>query len=113
MAILRIRTADGTVQEVLAIRGENYVLTEADKQEIAGMIVEGNVDLSNYYDKEFLDPVITSTEERLTSLEEIAEQSVKDFGEIVPPLVDEVAALDERITTLETMPIYDGEVEDV
>lgn len=52
--ILRIRDADGNVQEILAIRGEDgkdgingkdgadgkdYVLTEADKQEIAAMVV--------------------------------------------------------------------------
>lgn len=50
--ILRIRDADGNIQEVLAIKGadgkngtdgkdgidgKNYVLTEADKQEIATM----------------------------------------------------------------------------
>jgi dihydrodipicolinate synthase/N-acetylneuraminate lyase len=39
--ILRIRDADGNVQEILAIRGkdgEGYVLTEADKKEIAEMV---------------------------------------------------------------------------
>lgn len=39
--ILRVRDADGNVQEILAIRGEdgkNYELTEADKQEIAEMV---------------------------------------------------------------------------
>ncbi len=131
MAILRIRAADGTVQEVLAIRGESYVLTEADKKEIAGMIVEGNVDLSNYYDKEFLDPVIISADERLTSLEEIAAKSVEDFEAIVPPLADRVLVLEEgmsqiaedatkaiadfeaRISALENLPVYNGEVEDV
>ena len=39
MAILRFRDAEGNVQEVLAIRGENYVLTDADKQEIAELIM--------------------------------------------------------------------------
>ena len=41
MAILRIRDAEGKVQEVLAIKGEDgkdYVLTDADKREIAEMI---------------------------------------------------------------------------
>ncbi len=41
--ILRIRDENGNVQEVLAIRGEDgkdYVLTEEDKREIAGMVVE-------------------------------------------------------------------------
>lgn len=36
--ILRIRDADGNVQEVMAIKGDSYVLTEADKQEIASMV---------------------------------------------------------------------------
>lgn len=39
--ILRIRDAEGNVQEILSIRGkdgENYVLTEADKEEIAEMV---------------------------------------------------------------------------
>lgn len=35
MAILKIRDSDGNVQEILAIKGDSYVLTEADKQEIA------------------------------------------------------------------------------
>ena len=39
--ILRVRDADGNVQEVMAIRGEDYVLTEADKQEIADMVIAG------------------------------------------------------------------------
>lgn len=41
MAILKIRDANGNVQEILAIKGEDgkdYVLTDADKQEIANMI---------------------------------------------------------------------------
>lgn len=41
--ILRIRDADGNVQEIRAIRGEDgkdYVLTEADKEEIAQMVRE-------------------------------------------------------------------------
>jgi hypothetical protein len=41
MAILKIRDAKGNVQEVLAIKGEDgkdYVLTDADKQEIAEMV---------------------------------------------------------------------------
>ena len=40
--ILKIRDANGNVQEVIAIRGEdgkNYVLTEADKREIAEMVL--------------------------------------------------------------------------
>lgn len=47
MAILKIKDANGNVQEILAIKGENgkdgkdgkdYVLTDADKQEIANQI---------------------------------------------------------------------------
>lgn len=38
MAILKIRDADGNVQEIPVIKGDAYVLTEADKQEIASMI---------------------------------------------------------------------------
>jgi hypothetical protein len=39
--ILKIKDAEGNVQEITAIKGEDYVLTEADKQEIAGMISGG------------------------------------------------------------------------
>ena len=41
MAILKIRDENGNVQEILAIKGEDgkdYVLTDADKKEIANMI---------------------------------------------------------------------------
>lgn len=37
--ILRVKDADGNIQEIIAIKGEDYVLTEADKQEIAEMVV--------------------------------------------------------------------------
>lgn len=37
--ILRIKDAEGNVQEVLALKGDDYVLTEADKQEIAALVV--------------------------------------------------------------------------
>jgi hypothetical protein len=37
--ILRIKDSDGNIQEILAIKGESYVLTEADKQEIATMAI--------------------------------------------------------------------------
>ena len=49
MAILKIRDENGNVQEILALKGEkgdSYVLTDADKQEIAEMaaeIVKGNI----------------------------------------------------------------------
>lgn len=41
--ILRVRDADGNIQEIPAIKGEDgkdYVLTEADKQEIAEMVID-------------------------------------------------------------------------
>ena len=63
MAIIKIRDADGTVKELLAIKGEDgkdgkdYVLTEADKQEIAGIVSApndsvlafGDVDIDGVY----------------------------------------------------------------
>ena len=45
MSILKIRDENGNIQEILAIRGEpgkDYVLTEEDKREIAGMIEPGS-----------------------------------------------------------------------
>lgn len=41
MAILKIRDSNGNIQEILAIKGDkgdSYVLTEADKMEIANMV---------------------------------------------------------------------------
>lgn len=43
MAILRIRDENGKVQEIPVIRGNAYVLTDADKREIAEMISAANV----------------------------------------------------------------------
>lgn len=40
MAILKIKDANGNVQEILAIKGNDYVLTDADKQEIAEIAAE-------------------------------------------------------------------------
>lgn len=46
MAIVKIRDAEGNEQEILAIKGKDgkngsdYVLTDADKQEIAEMAAE-------------------------------------------------------------------------
>lgn len=45
MAILKIRDENGVVHEIIAIRGEDgkdYVLTDADKEEIAE-IINGNI----------------------------------------------------------------------
>ena len=38
--ILRVKDKEGNVQEILAIKGSDYVLTDADKREIAEMAVE-------------------------------------------------------------------------
>lgn len=41
MSIIRIRDEHGNVREVTAIKGDkgdSYILTEADKQEIAGIV---------------------------------------------------------------------------
>ena len=49
MSILKIRDASGKVYEILAIKGEdgkNYVLTEADKREIASMVAANVVSLT-------------------------------------------------------------------
>lgn len=46
MSILKIRDDTGEVREILAIKGEDgkdYVLTEADKREIASMVAAGAV----------------------------------------------------------------------
>ena len=46
MSILKIRDASGKVQEILVIKGEDgkdYVLTEADKREIASMVAASAV----------------------------------------------------------------------
>lgn len=49
MAILKIRDSDGNIHEILAIKGNDYVLTDEDKQEIANMISGGNTpDMSKY-----------------------------------------------------------------
>lgn len=49
MALLKIRDANGNVQEVFALRGNDYVLTDADKREIAALIPSnGTIDLSAY-----------------------------------------------------------------
>lgn len=58
MAILKIRDADGKVKEVLALKGEDgkdYVLTDADKQEIAQIVasmVVATTDVSSFLTEE-------------------------------------------------------------
>ncbi len=36
--ILRIRDAEGNIKEITAIKGDDYVLTEEDKREIANLV---------------------------------------------------------------------------
>ena len=55
MAILKIRDAEGNVQEIVAIKGSDYVLTDADKREIAEMVkasAVSTVDVSNFLTEE-------------------------------------------------------------
>ena len=92
--------------------GKDYVLTEADKKEIAGMVADGNVDLSNYYDKEFIDLVIEDADRRLTNLEDTASKAVEDFETIIPPLVEGVEDLTKRVTAIEDN-FYDGSYTDI
>ena len=64
--ILRIRDVGGNIQEVLALKGDDYLLTDADKQEIANIVASmgaapvaySDVDLSDYYTKNETDTAI-------------------------------------------------------
>ena len=82
MAILKIRDVNGNVQEILAIKGErgdqgkDYVLTEADKQEIAD-IVTGENDLTS---------VIKYTEQELTNEQKV--QARKNIGAASAEVLD-------------------------
>lgn len=38
--IITVRDADGNIIEIPALKGDSYVLTEADKQEIAETVIE-------------------------------------------------------------------------
>ena len=46
MSILKIRDENGIVTEIPAIKGENYVLTDADKTEIADIVLSNFVDVA-------------------------------------------------------------------
>ena len=72
----------------------------------------GSADLSNYYDKEFIDLVIEDADRRFTELEETAAQAVQDFEAIVPPLVEGVADLSQRVSAIEDN-FYDGSYTDI
>ena len=39
MAVLKIRDADGKIHEISVIKGNDYILTEADKQEISDRVI--------------------------------------------------------------------------
>lgn len=75
MAILKIRDADGNIQEILAIKGKDgkdYILTDEDKREIAEMIassVAAPVDVSSYLTEEQVLALIR--ENMPTSAEEV------------------------------------------
>lgn len=68
MAVIRVRDKDGNIKEITTIKGDkgdSYVLTEADKQEIASMVEVsggGTVDMSNYYTKEETDNIVGDIE---------------------------------------------------
>lgn len=67
--ILRIKDANGVWHDITAIRGEqgpagidgkDYILTEADKAEIAGMVEVSGGDLSDYYTKEEINNLLAN-----------------------------------------------------
>ena len=65
--ILRIRDKNGNVVTVPAIKGDkgdSYVLTEADKKEIASMVEGsgGTTDMDNYYTKEETNAIVGDIE---------------------------------------------------
>ncbi len=117
MSILRIRDAQGNVQEILAIRGEkgdSYKLTEQDKQEIAGMVPSGGCgdELLNYYNKDevdekiyFLDDRVAANAARASVLDNeiknglnIANQHIQDLEQQIPGIdaktVDKIKVID-------------------
>lgn len=72
IGILRIKDAEGNWHSIEALRGEtgpagkdgengkDYVLTEEDKAEIAGMVPGADVDLSDYYTKTEIDDLLAN-----------------------------------------------------
>lgn len=46
MAILRIRDENGNIQEILGLKGNDYILTEDDKEEIANIVLSNFTDVS-------------------------------------------------------------------
>lgn len=71
MAILKIRDSNGNIQEILAIKGKDgkdYVLTDADKREIAGM-VSSDGDMSIYALKENVPAFEAVTDEEINNFD--------------------------------------------
>lgn len=46
MAVLKFRDENGNIIEVLSIKGDTYTLTEADKTDIADIVLENFTDVS-------------------------------------------------------------------
>lgn len=45
-SILRVRDKDGNIIDIPFVKGDNYVLTKEDKQEIADAVLANFVDVS-------------------------------------------------------------------
>ena len=71
VGVLRFKNSEtGEWQEINAIKGEpgkDYVLTEADKEEIADLIPVPEVDLSDYYTKTEIDEALDNVSVDLSS----------------------------------------------
>lgn len=89
IGILRIKDENGEWQEIQAIKGTpgkdgrdgvDYVLTQADKQEIAGMVDLGDVKLDDYATIQYVDEAVANID--------IPEVDLSDY-----PTRDEVSGL--------------------
>jgi hypothetical protein len=84
--ILRLKDAEGNIHDVLAIKGKDgkdYVLTEADKQEIAGMVSGGGGSGGSYVltdeDKQEIADMVEVSDYVLT---EADKQEIADMVEV-------------------------------
>ena len=73
MAVLRVRDENGNIQEITTIKGDkgdSYVLTEADKQEIASMVdvSGGGVGLAT---KEELNKAVSDIDDMIGDIESL------------------------------------------
>ena len=98
MAILKIRDENGEVHEILAIRGEDYILTEQDKEEIASMISDsdgnGNFSALTDHKNDKSNPhEVTAQQIGAVTQEELQEA----LGSIVIPEGGDPEALNEHI----------------